>query len=65
MERRQVVCIVKVHSRGMKTIYIKRSTEDPDENMEQLETEFDLFLDGTIKKPGLLELAALWDEVHA
>jgi len=30
----------------MRTIYVRRDTEDPDENMEQVRAEVDLFIDG-------------------
>ncbi|KAJ6588460.1 haloacid dehalogenase [Mycena capillaripes] len=32
---------------GMKTVYIKRKTEDLDEDMDRIQTEFDAFVDGT------------------
>ncbi|KAJ6511375.1 haloacid dehalogenase [Mycena vitilis] len=32
---------------GMKTVYIKRKTEDLDENMDLIQTEFNAFVDGT------------------
>ncbi|KAJ6591113.1 haloacid dehalogenase [Mycena vulgaris] len=32
---------------GMKTIYVQRPTEDMDEDMELIRTEFDAFVDGT------------------
>jgi len=45
---------------GMKTIYIQRSTEDPDENMETVRTEVDLFIDGRQHDGGLMDLSALY-----
>ncbi|KAI0917170.1 hypothetical protein AcW1_007564 [Taiwanofungus camphoratus] len=41
----------------MKTVYIQRSTEDPDEDMEAIKADVDLFIDGTREGGGLLELA--------
>ncbi|KAJ7094001.1 haloacid dehalogenase [Mycena belliarum] len=32
---------------GMKTIYVQRTTEDLDEDMDRIRTEFDAFVDGT------------------
>jgi hypothetical protein len=32
---------------GMKTVYIQRNTEDLTEDMDQIRTEFDAFVDGT------------------
>jgi hypothetical protein len=45
----------------MKTIYIHRKTEDPEEDMEKLKREFDWFIDGTKGdgKDGLVVLAEL------
>lgn len=34
--------------RGMKTVYIQRKTEDPNEDMEIVCQEFDMFIDGTV-----------------
>jgi hypothetical protein len=31
----------------MKTIYVRRTTEDLDEDMDRIRTEFDAFVDGT------------------
>lgn len=45
----------------MKTIYIRRATEDPDEDMEAVKKETDLFIDGRIEQGGLLRLSSLWD----
>lgn len=45
--------------RGMKTVYIQRSTEDPDEDMEQVKNDVDLFIDGRDGAGGLVELAEL------
>ncbi|KAK7001040.1 HAD-like domain-containing protein [Favolaschia claudopus] len=46
---------------GMKTVYIQRETEDLHENMDQLRTEFDAFVDGTAYRVGggIFEIAAL------
>ncbi|WVR04090.1 haloacid dehalogenase, type II [Kwoniella sp. DSM 27419] len=47
---------------GMRTIYIQRDTEDPDEDMERIKAEVDLFVDGrtaTGSQGGLNHLAAL------
>jgi len=32
---------------GIKTAYIHRTTEDPHEDMEQVQHEFDMFISGT------------------
>lgn len=32
--------------RGMQTAYIRRDTEDPEEDMEEVEREIDYFFDG-------------------
>ncbi|KAJ4001954.1 haloacid dehalogenase [Lentinula boryana] len=44
---------------GMKTAYIHRTTEDPDEDMERVRSECDIFVSGTDGKTfcGLYELA--------
>ncbi|KAF8591338.1 haloacid dehalogenase [Ramaria rubella] len=47
---------------GMKTIYIQRTTEDPQEDMNIVRAEVDLFIDGIDEKGGLLKLAAMWDQ---
>ncbi|KFA67319.1 hypothetical protein S40285_03656 [Stachybotrys chlorohalonatus IBT 40285] len=39
---------------GMKTIYIYRWTDDVDENMDQLKTEFDVFLDDMQTLPAVI-----------
>lgn len=44
----------------MKTVYIQRNTEDPDEDMERIRSEVDVFIDGTSGKGGLISLAALF-----
>ncbi|GBE84929.1 haloacid dehalogenase [Sparassis crispa] len=44
---------------GMKTVYVQRSTEDPNEDMEAIRAEVDLFISGLDEGEGLLELAAL------
>jgi hypothetical protein len=47
----------------MRTIYIHRDTEDPEEDMDQIRADVDLFLDGTRStgaKGGLLALADLY-----
>jgi len=46
---------------GMKTIYVQRITEDPDEDMDQVKTDVDIFIDGTDERVGLLKLAELWN----
>lgn len=45
--------------RGMKTIYVQRTTEDLVENMDQVRDEVDFFIDGTSgdEKCGFGELA--------
>jgi hypothetical protein len=45
----------------MKTIYIRRATEDPEEDMEAVKDDVCLFIDGTIEHGGLLQLASLLD----
>ena len=45
----------------MKTIYVQRITEDPDEDMDQVKTDVDIFIDGTDERIGLLKLAELWN----
>ncbi|KAJ7057085.1 haloacid dehalogenase [Mycena amicta] len=51
---------------GMKTIYVHRTTEDLDEDMDCICTEFDAFVDGTPNAPndiaGLLGVAAILDK---
>ncbi|KZV87131.1 HAD-like protein [Exidia glandulosa HHB12029] len=44
---------------GMKTVYIQRATEDPEEDMAKVRSEVDLFIDGRDGTPtcGLVELA--------
>jgi len=41
----------------MKTVYIQRAMEDPQEDMERVEQEVDLFLDGVVESKGLIALA--------
>jgi hypothetical protein len=48
-------------TRGMKTVYIHRITEDPDEDMDKVRADVDFFIDGTDESGGLLRLAELWD----
>ena len=45
----------------MQTAYIQRATEDPDEDMDAVRGEVDLFVDGTTgdKQHGLGKLADL------
>jgi hypothetical protein len=45
----------------MKTMYIQWTTKDPDEDMEVVEKEMDLFIDRRIEVSGWLRLAVLWD----
>lgn len=45
----------------MKTVYIQRTTEDEDEDMEVVKTEVDLFVDGRGDGAGLMELARMWN----
>lgn len=64
--KREVKCLVKENladpvSRGMNTVYIQRSTEDPDEEMDDVRKEVDLFIDGLNGNNGLLELARNMD----
>ncbi|KAF8208306.1 haloacid dehalogenase [Mycena galopus ATCC 62051] len=49
---------------GMKTIYIHRNTEDVDEDMDLIRTEFDAFVDGTAagSDGGITAVAALLKE---
>ncbi|PCH40090.1 haloacid dehalogenase [Wolfiporia cocos MD-104 SS10] len=42
---------------GMKTVYIHRPTEDPDEDMALIRNQVDIFIEGTKCSDGLLELA--------
>ena len=42
---------------GMRTIYVRRTTEDSNEDMEKVAGEVDLFIDGTAEGGGLLDLA--------
>ncbi len=42
---------------GLRTVYIHRNTEDLGEDMEQVRTEVDMFVDGTKPGGGLTELA--------
>ncbi|WWD16812.1 haloacid dehalogenase, type II [Kwoniella shandongensis] len=47
---------------GMRTIYIQRDTEDPDEEMALIRSEVDLFIDGRLwvgTKGGMNELAGI------
>ncbi|KAJ7164979.1 haloacid dehalogenase [Mycena filopes] len=46
---------------GMKTIYVHRTTEDLDEDMDQIRTEFDAFVDGTTPSlaGGIVGVAAI------
>ncbi|KAK8861285.1 haloacid dehalogenase, type II [Kwoniella newhampshirensis] len=47
---------------GMRTIYIQRDTEDPDEDMALIQSEVDLFVDGRTSagiKGGLSQLASI------
>lgn len=48
-----------MENRGMKTIYVQRTTEDPAEDMNQVRDEVDFFIDGTTgdEKCGFGELA--------
>jgi len=48
-------------TRGMKTIYIQRTTEDLDEDMDRVKADVDLFIDGRDERGGLLKLAELWN----
>lgn len=50
-----------VASSGMKTVYIHGLTEDPDEDMNALRSDFDVFIDDTDKSPtcGIAALAGL------
>jgi hypothetical protein len=48
-------------TRGMKTIYIRRTTEDLDEDMDKVKADVDLFIDGRDERGGLLKLAELWN----
>ncbi len=45
----------------MKTAYIHRSTEDPEENMDRLKQTFDFFIEGTDGSDvnGLVQLATI------
>jgi hypothetical protein len=36
----------------MRTVYIQRKTEDLDEDMDRIKTEFDAFVDGTTDELG-------------
>ncbi|KAJ7130133.1 haloacid dehalogenase [Mycena epipterygia] len=49
---------------GMKTIYVQRATEDLDEDMDHIRTEFDAFVDGTTDDlaGGLPAVAAILTE---
>ncbi|KAJ7216573.1 haloacid dehalogenase [Mycena pura] len=49
---------------GMKTIYVQRATEDLDEDMDRIRTEFDAFVDGTTddSNSGLLGVAAILEK---
>ncbi|KZT12049.1 haloacid dehalogenase [Laetiporus sulphureus 93-53] len=42
---------------GMKTVYIQRRTEDPDEDMKAVREDVDMFIDGAGRGGGLMELA--------
>jgi hypothetical protein len=53
--------IISALTRGMKTIYIRRTTEDLDEDMDKVKADVDLFIDGRDERGGLLELAKLWN----
>lgn len=46
--------------RGMKTIYIRRVTEDPDEDMAKVKSDVDLFIADADERRGLSKLADLW-----
>ena len=48
-----------IYFRGIKTVYIQRSTEDGDEDMQQVRKDVDFFLDGRngTHECGLAELA--------
>jgi hypothetical protein len=46
----------------MRTVYIRRDTEDPEEDMSQLQHEFDWFIDGRSAggaRAGLVRLAEI------
>lgn len=45
---------------GMKTIYIRRVTEDPDEDMAKVKSDVDLFIADADERRGLSKLADLW-----
>jgi hypothetical protein len=45
----------------MRTVYIQRTTEDPDEDMDKVKADVDLFLDGANERGGLVKLAELCD----
>lgn len=44
---------------GMRTVYIRRATEDPDEDMDAVRSEVDVFIDGAGGRGGLLALSEL------
>ncbi|CCM03535.1 uncharacterized protein FIBRA_05669 [Fibroporia radiculosa] len=44
---------------GMKTVYIQRPTEDPEEDLNAIRANVDVFIDGTGVEGGLLTLASL------
>ena len=49
-----------IDDRGMRTIYIRRETEDPDEDFAQVEKEFDRFVDARGQDAaGLKEVASI------
>lgn len=45
-------------SRGMKTVYIRRDTEDVDEDMDRIRKEVDVFLEGSADDRGPMEKLA-------
>ena len=50
-----------IGSRGMKTIYVQRKTEDLSEDLDQVRDDVDFFIDGTSgdEKCGFGELAGI------
>lgn len=49
----------------MKTVYIQRSTEDPDEDMTAVKEDVDLFIDGRGEDMGLLELTRRFEAARS
>lgn len=45
-------------SRGMNTVYIRRDTEDVDEDMDRIREEVDVFLEGSADDRGPMEKLA-------